>query len=198
MKSSFFKAPLNWIYENFKKDTSKMLVVTGTLGWALSSIAQMGAILFNPKIDFEQKSFLLPQEFLDAVFNVGAFFAITTLTKKSISKLASTGKIAPRKVRDYLNKHKDLYHDKVGKLDFDLDTVLKGDAKFPKESYYTYKNYVTTVGTVGASVLSCNIVTPILSNSLAADVQKEYKNKRKEVLQSQPKTPVNYSGNMKI
>ena len=198
MKSSFFKAPLNWIYENFKKDTSKMLVVTGTLGWALSSLAQMGAILFNSKIDFEQKSFLLPQEFLDAVFNVGAFFAITSLTKKSISKLASTGKIAPKKVREYLHKHKDLYGEKVGKFDFDLDEVLKGDAKFPKESYYTYKNYVTTLGTVGASVLSCNIVTPILSNSLAADVQKEYRNKKKEIIQSQPKTPINYSGNMRI
>jgi len=198
MKSSFFRAPLNWIYENFKKDTSKMLVVTGTLGWALSSLAQMGAILFNPKIDFDQKSFLLPQEFLDAVFNVGAFFAITTLTKKSISKLASTGKIAPKKVREFLHKNKDLYGDKVGKYDFDLDEVLKKDAKFPKDSYYTYKNYVTTVGTVGASILSCNIVTPILSNSLAADVQKEYFTKKKDLPKSQQITPINYSSGMRI
>ena len=198
MKSSFFRAPLNWIYENFKKDTSKMLVVTGTLGWALSSLAQMGAILFNPKIDFDQKSFLLPQEFLDAVFNVGAFFAITTLTKKSISKLASTGKIAPKKVREFLHKNKDLYGDKVGKYDFDLDEVLKKDAKFPKDSYYTYKNYVTTVGTVGASILSCNIVTPILSNSLAADVQKEYFTKKKNLPKSQQITPINYSSGMRI
>ena len=92
--------------------------------------------------------------------------------------MASTGKIAPQKVRDFLNKNKDLYGDKVGKLSLDLDKVLVNNSKFPTDSYYTYKNYVTTIGTVGASVLSSNIVTPIIRNAFASDMQKKYLNNR--------------------
>ena len=101
--------------------------------------------------------------------------------------MASTGKIAPQKVRDFLNKNKDLYGDKVGKLSLDLDEVLKNEPKFPKESYYAYKNYATTMATVGASIFSSNIVTPVIRNSMASNMQKKYLDNR-----PQP------SGSMKI
>ena len=188
MNNSSLQKGLEWVYQNFKKNTATMLVVTGTIGWGLSSLAQVGAILFNPKIKTEQKGFLVPQALLDAAVNIGAFFLFTQTTKKIISKLASTGKIAPNKVRDFLNKNKDVYGDKVGKLSLDLDEVLKKEPKFPTESYYTYKNYVTTVGTVGASIVSSNIVTPIIRNYMASDLQKKYLNYRSQ----QP------SGDMKI
>ena len=173
MNNSPFQKGLEWVYTNFKKNTATMLVVTGTIGWGLSSLAQIGAVMFNPKIPKEQKSFLVPQEFLDAVVNIGSFFLVTQATKKIISKMASTGKIAPTKVREFLNKNK-VYGDQVGKLSLDLDEVLKHESKFPKESYYGYKNLATTVGTVGASVLSSNIITPILRNTMASDIQKKY------------------------
>ena len=178
MNNGILQKGLEWVYQNFKKNTATMLVVTGTIGWGLSSLAQIGAVLFNPTISPEQKSFLVPQEFADAVVNISAFFLITQATKKVISKLASTGKIAPAKVRAFLNKNKDLYGDKVGKLSLDLDEVLKNEPKFPKESYYSYKNYVTTMGTIGASIVSSNIVTPIVRNSMASDMQKKYLNNR--------------------
>ena len=178
MNNSPLQKGLEWVYQNFKKNTATMLVVTGTLGWALSSLAQIGAVLVNPKIPKEQKSFLVPQEFLDAVVNIGSFFLVTQCTKKIISKLASTGKFAPQKVRDYLNKNKHLYGDKVGKLSLDLDEVIKQDHLFPKESYYAYKNIITTGGTIGASILSSNIITPVVRNSMASDMQKKYLNNR--------------------
>lgn len=177
MNNSPFEKGLEWIYDNFKKNTAKTLVITGTIGWGLSSLAQIGAVMFNPKISREQKSFLVPQEFLDAVVNIGSFFLVTQATKKIISKMASTGKIAPTKVRQFLNKNK-VYGDKVGKLSLDLDEVLQNESKFPKESYYTYKNFATTVGTVGASILSSNIITPVLRNTMASDIQKKYLNNR--------------------
>ena len=176
MSNSLMQKGLEWVYNKFKKDTAGMLVVTGTLGWGLSSLAQIGAVMFNSKLSKEQKSFLIPQEFLDAIINITSFFMITQVAKKGISKLASTGKIAPESVRKFLNNNKQLYGDKVGKLDFNLDTVLKQNSQFPKESYYAYKNYATTLGTVGASVLASNIVTPILRNTIAADIQKKYLN----------------------
>ena len=38
---------LNWIAKNFREDASKMLIWTGVIGWGLSSLAQICAILFN-------------------------------------------------------------------------------------------------------------------------------------------------------
>ena len=106
MNNGILQKGLEWVYQNFKKNTATMLVVTGTIGWGLSSLAQIGAVLFNPKISPEQKSFLVPQEFADAVVNISAFFLITQATKKVISKLASTGKIAPAKLEHFLIKIK--------------------------------------------------------------------------------------------
>ena len=172
MLKTFIQKNLNWIYNTFKNDTSKMLIVTGSLSWVLSSIAQMCGILANPKVSKEKKSFLLPQEFMDGVVNVAAFLGITMVTKKGIEKMASTGKIATKSVRDFLNKNS-IYRDKVGKLDFNLDKVLPENSEI-KKSYDSYKNFVTTMGTIGASVLSCNIVTPIIRNATASRVQKNY------------------------
>ena len=61
MNSSPFEKGLEWVYNKFKKNTATTLVVTGTIGWALSSLAQIGAVIINPKIPKEQKSFLVPQ-----------------------------------------------------------------------------------------------------------------------------------------
>ena len=96
-----FNKILNWVAEHFKKDTSKMLIWTGVAGWTLSSLAQIGAVLFNPELSKEQKSFLIPQEFADAAVNIGSFFLITQLTKSTVAKLFKTGKFAPQSVKDY-------------------------------------------------------------------------------------------------
>ena len=64
-----FKSALNWIATHFRKDASKMLIWTGVAGWTLSSLAQISAVMFNPKLSKEQKSFLVPQEIADAVVN---------------------------------------------------------------------------------------------------------------------------------
>ena len=100
------KSPLDWIYNNFKRNTAKMLVVTGTIGWGLSSLAQIGAVLFNPKIPREQKAFLVPQEVLDAVVNIGSFFLITQMTKKSSLKWLLPGKSLLKKSEIILIKIK--------------------------------------------------------------------------------------------
>ena len=154
---------LNWVYKKFSKDASKMLIYTGVAGWALSSLAQMGAILFNSKIPNEQKSFLLPQELADAAVNIGSFFLITLSAKKLAQKLFSTGKLAPKSVRTFLDKNKELYSKKIGNI-------------LPTEQYWAYKNFGTTLATVGAGVVASNVVTPILRNKMASNAQKKYIN----------------------
>ena len=165
---------LNWVYENFKKDASKMLIWTGVAGWTLSSLAQICGILFNKEIPKEQKGYLVPQELFDAAVNIGSFFVFTQTTKKVVSKMFSTGKWAPKSVRAFLDKNKAKLGDKMFKLDFDLDEVLKKNTDFPKEAYYACKNFGTTIATIGAGVVSSNIITPILRNKAATRMQKNY------------------------
>lgn len=165
---------LNWVYENFKKDASKMLIWTGVAGWTLSSLAQVCGILFNKEIPKEQKGYLVPQELFDAAVNIGSFFVFTQTTKKVVSKMFSTGKWAPKSVRAFLDKNKAKLGDKMFKLDFDLDEVLKKNTDFPKEAYYACKNFGTTIATIGAGVVSSNIITPILRNKAATRMQKNY------------------------
>ena len=199
--SKIFQGVLNWVAENFRKDASKMLIATGVAGWSLSSLAQIVGILFNPKISNEQKSFLVPQELADAAVNIGLFFVFTQVAKKTVSKLFSTGKFAPKSVRNYLNERKDLYEKKIGKLDFDLDEVLKQDmGNFPKENYWACKNYGTTLATVGAGVISSNIITPIIRNNMASKMQKNYLDMKKNQAVKQPQAVIkpNYSTNLKI
>ena len=177
--SNPFKSLLNWISKHFSKDASKMLIWTGVAGWSLSSLAQIFALISNPKISEDQKSFLIPQEIADAVVNIGAFFLITQVTKKAVAKLFSTGKFAPATVRNYLNKYPNKFAKKVGKINFDLDEVLKKDVDFPKDQYYACKNFFTTVATVTAGIVSSNIVTPVIRNNMASNMQKKYLNTQK-------------------
>ena len=165
---------LNWVCENFKKDASKMLIWTGVAGWTLSSLAQICGILFNKEIPKEQKSYLVPQELFDAAVNIGSFFIFTQTSKKIVSKMFSTGKWAPKSVRAFLDKNKAQFGERIGKLDFDLDKVLKQNPDFPKEAYYACKNFGTTIATIGAGVVSSNIITPILRNRAATKMQKNY------------------------
>lgn len=171
-----FAKVLKWVADKFSKDASKMLVFTGVAAWALSSVAQVFAIATNPKISKDKKSFLIPQELTDAIVNIGAFFLFTRVAQRYVGKLFSTGKIAPKEVRAYLEKHKDQFKDKVGKLDFDLDEVLKTcKDKFPVKEYYSTKNFGTAIATVGAGILSSNIITPLLRNHAASKVQRNYR-----------------------
>ena len=186
-----FQKPLKFIYKHFEGDISKMIIATGTLGWILSSVAQAVGILGNKEISTEKKSFLLPQELMDGAINALAFIVITVFAKKGIEKMASTGKVAPQSVRDFLNKS--VYKDKVGKIDFRLDDVLLKDSKEAK-SYNSYKNFITTMGTVGASILSCNIVTPLIRNATASKVQKSYIDMKNNPSLYQ----YNNSGNMRV
>ena len=75
----FFNNILESLAKNFSQDASKMLIITSAAGWALSSLAQICGILFNPEIDNKQKMFLIPQEIADAAANIGTFLLIVSI-----------------------------------------------------------------------------------------------------------------------
>ncbi|MBR2430953.1 hypothetical protein IKB17_05780 [bacterium] len=172
--SNPFKKALGWLVKNFGDDTSKIIITSSIVGWVISAIAQTVAIAFNPKFDKEQKSFLMPQELADAAVNIAAFFFVTQSTKKYVTKMFKTGKIAPKMVRNHLNSNKSLYENKVGKLDLNLDEAIKYDKLFPEKEYKTCKNLVTTLATIFGGVVSTNIITPVIRNNMASRMQKKY------------------------
>ena len=140
----FLDSILNWVAKNFSDDVSKMLIWTGVAGWTLSSAAQMCAILFNPKIPNEQKSYLLPQEVADAAVNIGSFFAVTQIAKHTAAKLFKTGKFAPKSVKEFIKNNKTEIGEKIGKLDFNLEDFLKSkNASCLKDYQNTFSNNLT-------------------------------------------------------
>ncbi|MBR6126334.1 hypothetical protein IKQ21_01475 [bacterium] len=191
--SNIFQKTLKWVYEKFSKDTSKMLIWTGSIGWALSSFAQMMGIVFNPKISDKEKSFLLPQEMWDAITNIMLFVCVTNVAKYGVKKLFTTGKFAPESVRNYIKKNSELAK-QVGKIDFNLDKVAETMPNFPKTEYEAYRNIGTTLTTVGAGILATNILTPIARNRLASNAQTKYVNYKN----SNPYQTTYYSNGMKI
>ena len=182
-----FKSFLNFIAKKFKDDPSGMLIVTGVAGWALSSLAQISAVVLNPKLSKEQKSFLIPQEFADAAVNIGGFFLITRFAKSAVSNLFKTGKFAPSTVRKHFNNNKDFYEKKIGKIDFDLDKECNRAKFFPKQEYDVCKNFYTTMATVGGGILSSNVITPIIRNKMASNMQKTYIDNKETSAVEKPK-----------
>lgn len=159
------------MYKNYGENPGKMLVHTGVLGWILSSLAQVSAVIFNDKISPEQKTFLIPQEIADAAINIISFYVITSTFKNAASKLVSSGKLTTKPIRDFLTKQGVNSNEHIGKLGFNIEKM----ANFQdiKEDYKPFKNGVDVVASTIGSIISCNIVTPILRNQYAAKKQKQ-------------------------
>ncbi len=170
MPNSMFKNILNKIATAYGKNPGKMLVHTGVIGWVLSSAAQVCAIVLNDKIPKEQKMFLIPQEIADAGVNIVSFYLITQSFKSVALKLVNSGKLLPKAVKDFL-----VYKgvgDKLGKAGFD---VYKSGALTPSgiKRLDSFKDGADVIGTTIGSIISCNLVTPLIRNEIAAHRQKK-------------------------
>ena len=94
----------NYIYKNYGENPGSMLVHTGVLGWILSSMAQVYAVVFNNKISKEQKMFLIPQEIADAAVNILSFYTLTSGVKYIGAKLTKTAKLRTAELTNLLKK----------------------------------------------------------------------------------------------
>lgn len=168
--TSLFKKGLNWVARHYGEKPGTMLIHTGVIGWVLSSLAQITAIIINDKIPAKQKMFLIPQEAADAAVNIASFYLITQSFQTIASKLVKTGKWLPKNVSDFIKNTP--FKDKIGKLSFD---VLRDVKNLPENLTKNYKEFgdgIDLVATTVGSVLSCNIVTPIIRNQYASNRQK--------------------------
>lgn len=158
------------IASKYSDDIGKMLVHTGVIGWVLSSAAQVTAIVINDKLSKEQKMYMVPQELADAAVNIVSYYAISRTFKSVANKLVSTGKLLPETIRTFLKNSS--VADKVGTLGFDVVKNGHLDSKMSTVYNKFYKG-VDVIGTTLGSILSCNIVTPIIRNEIAANKQKK-------------------------
>lgn len=163
----------NYLYKNYGENPGKMLVHTGVLGWILSSAAQVAAVVFNDKISSKEKMFLIPQECADAAVNILSFYIVTNTFKAIGSKLVSTGKLATPNIRKYIQKAG--LEDKVGKVTTDIKKDMTGAIR---QEYTDFKSGVDVITSTVGSIISCNLITPVLRNQYAASKQKEILAKR--------------------
>ena len=166
---------LDWVAKNYGEKPGKMLIHTGVIGWILSSLAQTVAIATNDKISREQKSFLIPQELADAMVNIVSFYAITQSVSSLTKKMVKTGKLLPKSVREFFSKKEQ----KLGDWNTNVKELLtKNNAtKEITGSYNDFHNGADVIATTVGSIISCNIVTPIIRNNIAAHGQKNIMNK---------------------
>jgi len=172
-------------------DNANFLKVTGALGWVLSGIAQVGAILLNNNIPNKEKKFLIPQEILDCVVNVSTFLFITSKAENIGKALVLSGKFLNKSAFDVAQKLKPekLFNGKFGlntsKKEFDAalniikNTIAKqtNNKQIAQEFSDFYKGAGVITSLIG-SIISGNIVTPIIRNRLAAVYQnKTHRNK---------------------
>ncbi|MFR1672915.1 MAG: hypothetical protein ACLSWI_08235 [Candidatus Gastranaerophilaceae bacterium] len=183
----------NILYKNYGENPGKMLVHTGVLGWILSSLAQVGAVVFNDKISTKQKTFLIPQEIADAAVNILSFYVVTSSVKNLASKLVSTGKLSTKNIRHFLEKEGITTKGKnkldyIGNIKFNIENLDNFSAI--KNEYKSFKNGIDVIASTIGSIISCNIITPIARNKYASIKQKETMakiNKRDENSVQSPK-----------
>lgn len=175
--SSFTKNIANFVYEHMAKTPGNMLLITGTLGWALSSFAQITGIIGNKKLSSDDKKFLIPQEAFDAAVNIASFFLVTKAFNRLGEKLVDTGRLLTPSLKKELGEK----ISEIGKKDFSiskLDKFSNNENKtlFNKEASEKYFNFYDgtsfAFSTIG-SIISGSIITPIFRNKMAAKRQKQ-------------------------
>lgn len=176
-----FDSIKEWSFKKYSDDPSKMLLHTGTVAWILSAGAQLYGIHKNDKLTKDQKKFLLPQEFLDAVINITAFYILTNNLQNLTKKLATTGKVIPSKIQKYCEnnaieigdwKKSDIGKALTEKISTAKANIDTNELKGLKEEFDTFESGMKMVGNITGAVVSSNIITPLLRNPLAAMKQK--------------------------
>lgn len=172
---------------------ASLLKITAAIGWTLSALGQIGAILWNDKIPDKEKKFMIPQEALDAVINIGLFCFFTHGFEKLGKNLVKTGKIIPKAVfkdTNYTKVIKEVEKETNKKLKDVLSK--KGSLQNPQnaESLETFSDALTTLFSIGGSILASNIITPVARNFAASKYQAYRMKKEVEIPETKPEIKI--------
>lgn len=115
------------MFGKYSKGLGQMLLVTGTAGWVLSALGQLAGIYTNDKLSKDQKKFLIPQEFFDALFNIASFYFVTKGIKNLSKYLVSSGKIITKEIGIQCEKNKILFNKMQIPADSKVEVELTKD-----------------------------------------------------------------------
>ena len=127
------------------------------------------AVVLNDKIPKKQKTFLIPQEIADAGINICSFYIFTNSFTKLANKMVSTGKWRTPAIDAFLKKYNLKKH--IGSYDFNIKDLANFDEI--KSSYKAIASGNAIAASTIGSIISCNLVTPILRNKFAAHKQQQ-------------------------
>lgn len=193
--SSSLKSFSTMVYEKFAPEPGKLLLWTGAFGWLLSSAAHIVSIVVNDKVEKDQKKFLVWQEVADAAVNIASFIMFTKVLTDIGENMVKRGKIITPKIMKFLEDKGHKAEIGTKKLNIhDLGYLKETDKahfnKDFKDSYYNLFDGVSFVASTTGSIISSNIITPILRNKFAADRQKQSIAEDKQHELGIPKAPV--------
>ncbi len=151
---------------------ANFLKITGVAGLALSCLAQTCAIIFNPKIDKKEKSFLVPQELADGILNSSLFWLFTSKTSDLAKKFVINKKIIPASLENILKKYKPSGQNLLTAEKHFLNFLEQNGGISAKKTGLTILNGAGLIGMIAGSILSVNIITPLIRNRIAAKIQK--------------------------
>ncbi len=158
MKNNIFKRTLTTLYEKFAKNdnTARLIIVASTGCMILASIANLIGISIDRKTSKEEKLFLLPQEAADGVLNIGLYYFCSEAMRKAAVKAVDSGKV--------------IFKD-----------VAKNSPEFVKG-----REGVALVASIIGSIVSSNIITPIIRNAIGAKARSKM---LKKTGKKAPETP---------
>lgn len=165
----------DFFYKQFSQKPGEMMTYAVVLSMATSCVAQVLSVVFNKKMDKKEKKFIIPQEIADGVINAFSSLLIIGTLGKAATKLVSTGKWSNAAIRNLVKAHAPEI--KMGDISTNIEKKFKEKNDEPLlenfyHSYDSFKNGIAIIATTIGSVISCNIVTPILRNAYASGRQK--------------------------
>ena len=175
---NIFEKGKKFLYKQFSEGGGNMLIWMGALGWFTSAVAQITALNLNKKIPKEEKGFLIKQEVADGVVNCGMYLGFTKLVQICVNWGLEKGKITSDTIKPIVEKAaKDKKIDLAKHFSNSNISELLKDQSENLAKFKKFKNGVDILTNVIASVIACNIVTPLARNYIASKWTKKNKTK---------------------
>ena len=166
---------------NHLDSASTMLIFMGIIGTITSSIAQQIRIKSNPKLPKDTKTFLINQERNDCMLNAGLTWLTGTSSKQIVKYLTNKGYLLNDSVRqgsDAVGALYQLSHKQLSKSGF-FKAAKEGAQElniiqFPglKRRFDRCQEGLSIIATIGAAILTTNLLVPILRNKLSKPAPK--------------------------
>lgn len=188
----------NNIFNNYAKDSGKLLVHVGTGVTVIGASAQVGMLLADKQIEGHTKKFLVNQEIITSGACIALYYSICESVRVGVNKLVESGKVLSNSAATFIanlddknlsaNPHdwkRAFTKDELKKgISYNLEHItetafyknskealkkqIKESAKTSADVFHKFKNGIGVLSVVAASVFAGNIAGPVIGNFIAS------------------------------